>query len=626
VTDLAQGERRARLALGTLVLALVALALSIDLPALTGRVFFNDGATYYTMAWSLAEDFDLRFEPADLARVRKEYPDGPDGIFLKRPGETFLLEARGGLPRIRHVAAGERDRPIFFGKPFLYPLAVAPLVKVFGTRGILLGNALCLGLALALAYRILRKQAGPGKAFFSALVLILGTVAPLYVLWPTPEIFYLALASAGLAAWSDGRPRLSAILLGLLTYAKPPSIFLAAPLCLEPLFRKDLREGIRRGVLLVATMASLFVANRLMTGEWNYQSGERKTFYTHFPGESPKVTFGNSGFWMTAEHIGPTTEGTSVRGQVVRAKSEVRAAFLLNLGYFLVGRFAGVVPYYFPLALGALLFVLVGPRSAEGGLALFCLVLTSLFWIWYIPDNWYGGGGTVGNRYLTSLLPIGVFLIPRGREALFIVLSAIGGGLFVGPLFRDPLTHALRPGIHATKPPFTLLPAELTMLNDLSIFTELWRKKVPYGDTLGRHGEPADPASYWLYFVDDGTTGKARAYGVEGFWLRPGAEAEVILRALEPVGLVRVRVYPGPGGDRVQVRLGKRAPTTLYVGEGEIRAVTLDPGAPYVFYDSFVYTLRLRSDLSGKSPPGEPERGGFIQLSLDPRKRAGTTD
>jgi hypothetical protein len=616
-------ERGARAALFTLAGAIAFVCLFVDLPALTGHQFFNDGATYYTMAWSLAEDFDLRFDPGDLARVRLEYPGGPDGIFLKRPGGTLLLDRSAGFPFLRRVASGEKDRPVFFGKPFLYPLAAAPFVKILGTRGILFLNGLCLGLALVLAYLELRRQSRPTVALFAALVVILGTVAPLYLIWPTPEIFYMALGLAGLVAWRRERPLLSAFLFGLLTYAKPPHLFLAIPLGLEPFLKGGLGRGplldsLRRGAVLLGTSLVLFGGNRLFTGEWNYQGGERKTFYGHFPGESPKVTFGNSGFWMTADHFGPTTEGKSVRGQVVRSAAEVKRAFLLNLGYFWVGRFAGVVPYFFPAAWAVLLFLIRGPRSTPGWLALLSLLVSYVFWIAYIPDNWYGGGGTVGNRYFTSLLPLAVLLIPRGREVAFTLLGLAGGAVFVGPLFRDPFEQALRPGIHATREPFLHLPPELTMLNDLSVFTEGWRKKVPFGDPLGR-GQPADPKAYWLYFLDDATYGKSVDFGVQGFWLRGGAHGEVVLRALEPSRLVRVRVYGGPGGDKVEVGLGSKT-ATLLVAQGEIGAVTFLPPPPYVYYDSFVYTLRFSSQLYGQLP-GAPDKGGFVQISLEPMER-----
>ena len=84
-----------------------------------------------------------------------------------------------------------------------------------------------------------------------------------------------------------------------------------------------------------------------------------------------------------------------------------------------------------------------------------------------------------------------------------------------------------------------------------------WRKKVPYGDTEGdpHRGWPADPKAYYLYFLDDGTHGKDAFDGVEGFWVGGGEPAEVVLRALEPVRRLRVRVTGGPIGDEVHLRV-----------------------------------------------------------------------
>ena len=96
------------------------------------------------------------------------------------------------------------------------------------------------------------------------------------------------------------------------------------------------------------------------------------------------------------------------------------------------------------------------------------------------------------------------------------------------------------------------------MLNDLAVFTELWRKKQPYGDTEGdaHRNWPADPKAYYLYFTDNGTYGREALDGVEGFWLRGAQPAEVVLRALEPVKRVTVRVVGGPAGDDVSLRMG----------------------------------------------------------------------
>ena len=54
--------------------------------------FFSDGATYYSMAWSLVGDFDLEYAAGDLARVKREYPGGPSGLFLKRASGGFEID------------------------------------------------------------------------------------------------------------------------------------------------------------------------------------------------------------------------------------------------------------------------------------------------------------------------------------------------------------------------------------------------------------------------------------------------------------------------------------------------------------------------------------------------------
>src|SRR5262249_11559940 len=75
----------------------------------TGRLpgFWGDGATYYSMAWSLAEDGDLRYEARDLLRARRDIPSGPQGIFLKRASGGLAWDGAGGFPRLRRVSADE---------------------------------------------------------------------------------------------------------------------------------------------------------------------------------------------------------------------------------------------------------------------------------------------------------------------------------------------------------------------------------------------------------------------------------------------------------------------------------------------------------------------------------------
>lgn len=620
-------DRACRVALGLVVATLLLAVWTVRLPQ-----FWGDGATYYTAARSLAEDFDLEYEARDVARVRREFAMGPQGIFLKRASGGFGLSLQRVPP--------EKPR-IYFAKAFLYPVVAAPFVAVLGTRGLLVLNVIALGVALFAAYAELRRRTSAPAALAGSLVLVMATIAPVYVLWPTPELFGLGLIAGGLWAWRAGHPVGSALLLGLATYMKPYNLFLALPLGIEPLLvgapwtaglRRGFPESMRRGLVLAGTVITLFGLNKIVTGEANYQGGERKTFYGSFPLERDAggrdVTFGNSGFWMTTDSLGPLVEGqddalVSRRTGPARAPEEIRLSFVRNLGYFWVGRFGGALAYFLPAVLALLAFT-VGPRDRPGGLALAALLVSYLFYITQIPDNWYGGGGTLGNRYFLNLLPLAAFLIPRRGLWPVALLGLLGSALFLGPVWSAPLHHSLLPGDHAMTRPFRALPPELTMLNDLGIFTELWRKKQPVGDTEGdaHRNWPADPKAYYLYFSDNGMWGREDVAGRQGFRLRGAQDAEVIVRALEPVRRLTVSVAGGPAGDRVTITLAGRA-QTLELGPGQEGQAVFEPGPGFPYYDTFLHVVRFRSERAGPLPGSMPPRsaGGFVTLALEVDRR-----
>jgi hypothetical protein len=618
------------------VLALVAVALAggtlaLDLPRASGREFWGDGAVYYAMAWSLARDHDLRFEERDLARVRAEYPNGPQGIFLKRASGGFTVEGVTGFPWVRRVRADEGR--LYYAKAFVHPLVVAPLVAVLGTRGLILANGLLLSAALWLAFFVLRRRGlGHWSAVAVAAGLVLLTVTPVYLAWPTPEVFGLTLITAGLAAWASGRPLLAGLLFGVAGYLKPPNVLMAAPLGLEPLLPHEggsllgpglgrrLGESLRRGAVLALTAASLYGLNAAFTGELNYQGGERQTFSGRFPFDAAGSTFDDSGAWMTTNQLGPLVAGRdeeriTVQSGPARNPAELAESFGWNLGYFWTGRFGGALAYFFPAVLALALFLLGGPRDRAGWLAFVAVVLSWLAYLWIIPDNWYGGGGTVGNRYFLNLLPAFLFLVPARRAWWVGAGSVAGVAVFLAPVLASPVRHSLHPGDHATRAAFKALPAELTMLNDLSVFTEPWRKKRPFG-FVGNPERPADPDAYFLYFLDDGTFGKEEWRGHAGFWLRSQASAEVVVRAfdLAPVDRVVLCVTGGPLGDSVTARLGWHS-ARVTVGPGQTGEIALPVGRGVRYYDTYLHVVRLRSRRGARLADGRAV-GAFVTVRL----------
>lgn len=624
-------DRRARQVLLGLVAVMVVGTLALDLPRVSEQEFWGDGATYYAMTWSLARDGDVRYEARDLARVRQEYPVGPQGLFAKRSSGGLTFDRDEGFPWVRRVRPDEGR--LYYAKGVAYPVVAAPFVAVLGTRGLLVTNALVLGLALWWGYGILvRRGMGPGGALATVIVLFLTTITPLYLVWPTPELLGLAVVTAALAAWFDGRPLLSAVLFGLAGYVKWPNLLIAAPLGFEPLVAgwlksrwagalRGLGESVRRGVAMGLSAAAFLALNVALTGEYNYQGGERKTFYDRFPYDERGTTFDSAGFWMTTESLGPTVgedddEGTTERTGPARARIEIWESLFWNLGYFWAGRFAGAVAYFAVAVLALFLYLMAGPRSRAGWLAVVAVLLSFLAYIWIIPDNWYGGGGTVGNRYFLNVLPAFLFIVPLGRERWVALGGALVSALFLMPLFFSPVEHSRRPGDHATRGPFTLLPAELTMLNDLSVFTEPWRKKQGFGFT-GNRERHADPDAFALYFMDDGTFGKDEYGGAAGFWLRAGADAEVVVRAfdLAPVERVVAVFTGGPLGDVITVRRGFFR-ERVSIGPAQTREVSVPVGRGLRYYDTYLHVLRLSSRRGASLADGR-EVGAFVEIRLE---------
>jgi len=590
-------DRLARLVLAVVSGLVLLLAVVVDLPAAADGRFWSDGATYYAMAGSLALDRDLEFTASDLARVRAAYPAGPQGVFLKRV----------------HDASGSSR--LVYAKSAVYPAFAAPLVWLVGAdRGLLLVNALAFLVALWLGYGELRRRDSASASAAGTLALVALGIAPVYLLWPTPELLNLGLATAGLVAFRRDRPYLAAVLLGLAVYSKPTHLALALPLLLAPLIQPAaggaLRtlESARRAAVLAAVVAAGFGLGWLATGELNYQGGERKTFYDRYPFD-PGVSFDAAGVWMTTDHVGPLVAGRdehkqSDRVAAPRAPEELRRSFLLNLGYFWIGRFGGALPYFPGFVAALLLFLLWGPRERDGWLALVAVAAAWLGTILLIPDNWYGGGGTIGNRYLLGFLPLGLLLLPRGRAWPAAAFAAAVTAVFLAPVLLSPVRASLRPGEHATRAASRVLPAELSMLGDLSVFTDVWRKRRPFDD-------------YFLWFLDDGTFGQETSFDEEGFWLRGGERAEVVLQAPRPPVRVRLKVTAGPAGDIVTARIGSVRQRVVLQPRKTSEIVFETPRAALGYYGTSLYMLKLGSRYGGETETDPRTLGSFVVLQLE---------
>jgi hypothetical protein len=312
---------------------------------------------------------------------------------------------------------------------------------------------------------------------------------------------------------------------------------------------------------------------------------------------------------MTTDHVGPLVAGRdeheqSDRVAPPRTPEELRQSFLLNLGYFWVGRFGGALPYFPGFVAALLLFLLLGPRERDGWLALVAVAAAWLGTILLIPDNWYGGGGTIGNRYLLGFLPLGLLLLPRGRAWPAVGIAAAVTAVFLAPVLLSPVRASLRPGAHTTRAAARLLPAELSMLGDLSVFTDVWRKRRPFD-------------GYFLWFLDDSTFGQETSFDEEGFWLRGGERAEVVLQAPRPPARVRLRVTAGPAGDIVTARIGGDRQRVVLPPLKSREIVFETPRAALGYYGTSLYLLKLGSRYGGKTETDKRMLGSFVRIWLE---------
>ncbi|MGE3190526.1 MAG: hypothetical protein AB7N90_12650, partial [Vicinamibacterales bacterium] len=486
-------------ATAALGLLLLGWAVTVDFPRVTTG-FFSDGATYYSLGHSIADDFDFEYRREDLIRVWREYPSGPEGIFLKR-GKDPDLELGGGFPWVHVVVHDDPDQArLYYGKSFIFPLFAAPFIVLFGTNGFLVLHALLMTAAFACAYAFLVARSSPVAALVFAGAYLLVSVAPVYMVWLTPDFFNAAMVTFGFFFWCYKEvagidPRragglrerwlfgwrsdvMAAVFLGIATFSKPTHILLMGPVLVWFAMRREWRRGLLTGLVFAAVVGGLFGANVAITGEWNYQGGDRRTFYSGmggFPYQTEQNSFGAVGDDRTTNRV-PV--------EVLATRDAVLDVFSHNLGYFFVGRHTGFAVYYFPGMLAIVLFLAArGRRLPWQWLVLAGGLGSAVALLLYMPYTYSGGGGPVGNRYFLGVYPVFLFALPP-LSTVVPGLVAIGvSSLFTAQLITNPFYASFRPGEHTKHGLFRLLPVERSLVNDLPVNVSPSRSRQPLGGT-----------------------------------------------------------------------------------------------------------------------------------------------
>ena len=585
-------------------------AISVDVPKATHGLK-SDEATYYMMGLSLVHDWDLTYRREDLVRVWREFDTGPAGVFLKKGSRL------DGSP-------DPSQKRLYYGKSFIYPLFAAPLIAIVGTNGFLLLNAICLSLVLLCGYLFLHARSRPWPSALLAAGFVMGSVVPVYFVQIMPEVFNFSLAFLAYFCWlykevaaPERSPRgtqwlftwksdvVMAILIGLAAFSKITNVLLfAAPVMwwMIARVRRDVtpdfvREiSIARHLLALGTLllvaGGLFGINMAISGEWNYQGGGSRKSYTY---EFPLQTEGSTTL------TGADKNRDTIMGDVIFNPRNFTSNLTHNLEYFFIGRHAGMVAYFFP-GVFAMVLMLAAPRRrpAWQWLVLLSVLAQGLFFIIVTPYTWSGGG--VGNRYFFAGYGVMLFLLPPVELIGAAIVPWVVGSLFVGPMILEPFTASFHPNDHSKSGPIRMFPVELTLLNDLPVFTEgAERSRVEFGGVTG-----TDP-TFLVSFLDDNVFGREED---RSFWTRGDSRADLVFKVGGPMTAVVFTVASGPVPVDVRIAVdGQSATVHLQAGESTETTIPMPGG---LLYEKEVEGARLHN-------VRVYTKGGFTPIFFDPK-------
>jgi hypothetical protein len=589
------------------ILALIfifALGFSLfaNLPSLYRNFLFADQAVYFAMTQSIAHDGDIEYTRQDLARYCRTIDSGPQGIFLKK----------------------SVDGRVFYAKSWAYSLFAAPFVRVFGINGFPVFHSMLLLLVLGMGFAYLSLENRPDLSVLGILTFLFASVACVYFVWISPDFFNFCLVFSIVFLWaykrkarrvrpeppeekpgrlsrflmSDGSDYLAAFLAGIAAFSKPPNVVLLIPLVLGPFLSKKIGKTCLVLVFFLASAAVLFGTNYLLTSEWNFMGGERKTFYYEFPFQKDGVTFDSTGHSMTSE------------GYFDRMLIPVKF-IAYNLVYYFVGRFTGLVWYFFPAVLFLALFF-KGRRGREQWLIFAALAAGILIYIVLMPTNYGGGGGSLANRYFLNIFPLFFFLpgteIRRRPLALAWVMAAV----FISQILVAPYQSSSSPAAHAKRFPIRLLPLEMTLYNEFPTNTNPNGFRVPFG---------TPPNDGVAYFLNDNFNKRGEA---DGIWTLGGGTLEMVFKTKFPASRIVIRLRNSLRRDNlVKVSIGGRT-KKIVLQPKEKGTLEFEVGQGFKVEQNYLHRIRIGAAKGSvpffeeESSTDRRELGVFFQIEPVP--------
>lgn len=506
--------------------------------------FYADEGSYFAITQSLAFDLDLKYNRRDIIRIYERFERGPEGLFLKKNSNGELS----------------------YAKSFAYPLFAAPFFRLFDVQGLFLFNGLMLFLSILMGYLLLKQFHPPNRSFAFSVIFILASVVPLYMSWLTADLFNFFFIFAGLFFffYEFKNPRwfyLSAFFFATAVFSKVTPVVPIGILYLILLYKKEWKRFFILTGISVLVCSGFFIFNYLQTGDINYMGGERRSFYQQFPFEKPGYGFSHGHKMSTDDYW-------------ERFYFTPRIA-ATNLFYYFFGRFTGMFIYFFP-AFFLLILFFFQRKIIDDWIILIAIFLSILVFTLLAPDNYFGGSGSVGNRYFLIIFPFFFFLGFRQRVFKLSLLPVVVAliclpSVFLYSLHRsDPCRYA---GLSF---PIRLFPPEKTQ------FLNLQTNENPFAfHNFIRVGKQ----KYWLFFINENfwpieTSPRER----NSFWTYSDKELEMILAIPGKVDVFYVELTNIPVKNRVTIQI-----------EYQKKEVELEPGEEVVVSFRNIRTLKIQN-------------------------------
>lgn len=540
-------------------------------------------ATAAGMVGSLWHDRDLRFDHWDLDRAFRLWNQGPQGLEL----------TQGRVPE---------EAPRYAGS-LVYPLAAVPAYALFGPRGLLLFNAALYLLLFAVGVRLLGVGGGWGQLAAAAFFFASAAAGWIFRLGPDVLLMvcaFLPLAMAQLipqdrpARWWEGAGwGLAGILAAAGALSEPLLALFAVPVLV------DLAGRRRPHPLALFAAGALSTAALLIAVGWGLtgsplpdRASPRGVFHEHFPvgGEVGPA-------WREAA-LGAAAGGVPIGEPPMRAG-------LSGLGWFLLGRDGGLVPY-FPFALFALAAGLT-PGGSHRRQLLFGVVVLYGLAVFLLPAP--GASGPPVDGRLAAGYPVLALLLAGRRFRWSLLLPLSAAALWTLPALSQVV---VAPGAEVPVQQgaaFQLLPLELD--------------RLAAGDLAGYAGRPWG-GSWWIVPRAAFFVGEENPAGV---WVRGATDSQVVVVTPAPVEAVSFRAHSLAGADnRLRVTSSVGTVTVLFDSlakqQGSLVSLPLEPvaraparGGGTIFYSTFRLAV-TGGEVAARHYPGSGDRR-YLGVFLD---------